>query len=266
MNNRIGVVSCHLASIEPLNDTFARLSALGIQEIEWFWCTDFATRYGADVFQRIRELHKRYAMHASYHAPWTDQWDLGLAPAPQAHQMLMASIHMAEQLGAADITIHMGTCAPAGHSAVSRTGVLHHVSEVLLNTAHEATARKMRLCVENVPRSYSPLALGTDSSDFARFFAHVPSHSVGLNLDTGHGHIMGELYDYIHHHSARLMHVHMHDNDGKTDAHLPPGEGSIDWGRFLSALRIACYTGPIVLEFPEASGKYPDVIRLIRDA
>ena len=33
-----------------------------------------------------------------------------------------------------------------------------------------------------------------------------------------------------------IRHVHIHDNDGKDDAHLPVGDGSIDFGKVMNAV------------------------------
>ena len=36
---------------------------------------------------------------------------------------------------------------------------------------------------------------------------------------------------------GRLCALHLHDNDGTCDAHLPMGQGSIDWSRTFASMR-----------------------------
>ena len=45
-----------------------------------------------------------------------------------------------------------------------------------------------------------------------------------------------------------VHHVHLHDNDGRSDLHLPPGAGTIDWAAVVLALKDAGYDGTITLE------------------
>ena len=37
--------------------------------------------------------------------------------------------------------------------------------------------------------------------------------------------------------AGRLCALHLHDNDGTCDAHLPMGQGNIDWNRTFASMR-----------------------------
>ena len=52
---------------------------------------------------------------------------------------------------------------------------------------------------------------------------------VGICLDFGHAHLDGDLVDAIETVSEHLIAVDVHDNHGRTDDHLVPFEGTIDW-------------------------------------
>jgi sugar phosphate isomerase/epimerase len=45
---------------------------------------------------------------------------------------------------------------------------------------------------------------------------------------------MQEYYELL---GARLIHLHLHDNDGSHDAHAVCGEGRVDWGWVRSVLQ-----------------------------
>jgi sugar phosphate isomerase/epimerase len=48
--------------------------------------------------------------------------------------------------------------------------------------------------------------------------------------------------------SGHLKLVHINDNCGDWDAHLPPGEGTIDWPLIIHELRRNDFHGVLVLE------------------
>jgi sugar phosphate isomerase/epimerase len=76
----------------------------------------------------------------------------------------------------------------------------------------------------------------------------VDTAGVGICLDFGHAHIDGDLVDAIETVSEHLITTHVHDNRGRTDDHLVPYEGSIDWPAALTALQKVGYEGTLMLE------------------
>lgn len=57
-------------------------------------------------------------------------------------------------------------------------------------------------------------------------------------IDTGHAHVNGwELPSVIEALQGKLIGCHVHDNNGDADAHLPVGEGNIDWKGYFSAIK-----------------------------
>lgn len=74
----------------------------------------------------------------------------------------------------------------------------------------------IRLAVENMPKS--------DWLFFKK--PDLELHGMGLVLDVGHAQTCGTLSDFLSH--PALAHVHLHDNSGNSDDHLPLGRGCID--------------------------------------
>jgi sugar phosphate isomerase/epimerase len=69
-----------------------------------------------------------------------------------------------------------------------------------------------------------------------------------LHLDLGHANLNGCTPEmFIREFQGRISHVHLHDNFGRADLHLPPGCGAIDWRKTLKALK-SCYDGTITIE------------------
>jgi sugar phosphate isomerase/epimerase len=52
--------------------------------------------------------------------------------------------------------------------------------------------------------------------------------------------------------------LHVHDNKGHGDDHLPPGDGRIDWTTLLKELAAVNFSGAFILEL--AGGGDPEII------
>jgi sugar phosphate isomerase/epimerase len=74
---------------------------------------------------------------------------------------------------------------------------------------------------------------------------------LGFLFDVGHAHISGgmkEVLDYIRIFKPKLWHVHIHDNHGQEDEHLPLGTAKIEYEKVVSALKKIGYDKTITLE------------------
>jgi sugar phosphate isomerase/epimerase len=69
---------------------------------------------------------------------------------------------------------------------------------------------------------------------------------IGMTFDFGHANTMGKVHEFlpfVH----RANHIHIHDNHGMSDEHLPLGAGTINWdvvGKNITAN----YSGVVVVE------------------
>jgi sugar phosphate isomerase/epimerase len=79
-------------------------------------------------------------------------------------------------------------------------------------------------------------------------FDEVPEHllkltselpkNVGICIDLGHLNIFSEvpLEEWFETFKERIFEFHVHDNDGKSDSHLPIGEGNFNFEKFFNLL------------------------------
>ena len=89
----------------------------------------------------------------------------------------------------------------------------------------------------------------TTAGDMLDLMRDIGSVRVQLCLDTGHALLLSkDVYTAIMQLGDRLETLHIHDNDGKSDQHLPPYMGLLDWDRFLQGLREAGYQGNLSFE------------------
>jgi len=85
---------------------------------------------------------------------------------------------------------------------------------------------------------------------------------VGICWDTGHAHIQhldqGKAIRAL---GKRLKATHIQDNDGRSDQHLLPFYGSIDWFSIIDALRAIGYGGDFTYEVHNSIRPLPDALR-----
>jgi sugar phosphate isomerase/epimerase len=74
----------------------------------------------------------------------------------------------------------------------------------------------------------------------AALLNEIGSHRFRFCLDTGHQHIFSKvsLSVWIENLGKHLSEIHLHDNHGEMDEHLPIGEGSFDFEQLFSLLSL----------------------------
>ncbi|HQC55180.1 MAG TPA: sugar phosphate isomerase/epimerase [Clostridia bacterium] len=85
--------------------------------------------------------------------------------------------------------------------------------------------------------------------DALKLIAEVGKENLGICVDTGHLFVNGEdMVDCVNKTQGYTVHYHIDDNFGKSDDHLVPGEGSIDFKPFIDALNKHNYKGYLAVE------------------
>jgi sugar phosphate isomerase/epimerase len=101
----------------------------------------------------------------------------------------------------------------------------------------------VRLALEVIPNrladAQSLVDLLEDELDLER---------LGLCLDTGHANILGDVSEAVEIAGGYVIATHLHDNDGRADAHQVPFTGGIDWPTVLMAFRKVGYEGTWIFE------------------
>jgi sugar phosphate isomerase/epimerase len=129
---------------------------------------------------------------------------------------------------------------------------MEHVADSLNRVAQRCRELGIRLVLENM----LPHLFFGRPRDVLWVLGALDTIDVGICLDTGHAHLSGDLRTVVHKLSGHLWMVHASDNRGQFDDHLPPGEGNIQWDRFIDQLACMHFHGTLILEI--ASG--PDVL------
>jgi sugar phosphate isomerase/epimerase len=196
-------------SAHPLTAPFDFALAHGFDAFEWFpdkradgsgWvAADLGAAERHEIRARARDAGLSLSVHAPVHAdPLHDR----------THRDLEDSLRLAVDLGAGLLNIHFSDPRRAEDLArelppwIDRCGI-----------------SGLRLVLENVP--------ATGPEDFNRLFALLPRNGVGMCLDIGHANLHpGTHNDYVGYvdrlrPEVNIAHLHLHENEGDRDSHLP---------------------------------------------
>ena len=90
----------------------------------------------------------------------------------------------------------------------------------------------------------------SDPHEYAQFFDELNDpDNFTCCIDTGHAGITGEdCGDTIRVMGSRVRALHLNDNDFRTDGHLIPFQGKIDWDDVMRALAEIDYQGDFTFE------------------
>jgi sugar phosphate isomerase/epimerase len=155
------------------------------------------------------------------------------------------------------LVVHLGVPSGKGGAGEnSRTAALRSAEEI----AALAESAGVRVAFEVIPNELStPEALVT------MIDKGLDARHVGLCLDFGHAHLMGDVVDAVETAAEHLIATHVHDNRGRSDDHLVPYLGSIPWDAALLSMQKIGYEGTYLMEIA-ASGPAADVLEEARRA
>lgn len=251
-------ISTHLFHAERLTrDHLAQIARHGFEAIEVF-----ATRTHFDYHDpaAIADLgtwlkETGLALHG-IHAPITDSltapdnWGPTISNAvtdsakrQTAVKEADAALNIARQIPADVFVVHMGTPTAQGGEN-NRTAAFRSVEDI----CRLAEPIGIRVALEVIPNPISDPA-----SIVALLERDLDAPRTGICLDIGHAFLIGDVADAIETVSEHLITTHLHDNDGKTDAHLVPFEGRINWDVALMTLQKVGFDGTYLLELANTS-------------
>lgn len=202
--------------------------------------------------RRLRKISAELGLWLTAHVPI---YDVNLACpirslAASALREMLETVNLAAEVGADLVVVHPGHVhedylgLDGEYERAWRRFALG--MELLLSCAQE---RGISLVLENKQRSRVRDLILT-AEEHARALERFPG--LGACLDLGHLHTTGEDFrPYLAALGNRLLHVHLHDNRGERDEHLPLGGGSAPWQAFMADLAGQGYRGRIILEIPD---------------
>jgi sugar phosphate isomerase/epimerase len=269
-NRQFGVSTHLFHNYRLVRDHLVEIGAHGFERVELFATrTHFDYRNPAavaDLQQWLAEA--RLELHG-VHAPvgesftggrWGPMLSLASADADaraRAVEEAEAALQIARRIPFGVLIAHLGVPrTQASPTDNSRDGARRSI-DTLRGLAEPLG---VRVAVEVIPNELSR------AGSLVHFIEEVLEEAeVGICLDFGHAHMDGDLVDAIETVSEHLITTHVHDNRGRTDDHLVPFEGSIDWPAALTAVQKVGYDGTLLLEIA-AHGSAKDTLQKARKA
>ncbi|MBM2837493.1 MAG: Xylose isomerase domain protein barrel [Deltaproteobacteria bacterium] len=184
-----------------------------------------------EEFAESCKLLKKAGLSITFHAPYLDMSpgspDLKIRAV--VLERMNQVMDMAEIAGPSAIVVHGGYDKWRFDGNMDMW--LKNSLEVWPSIVRRAGKMGTRLAMENVfddiPEPITKLLNAIDSPHFAHCF------------DVGHFRLFSKvtIEEWFRQLGKRMIEVHIHDNNGGRDEHLPPGEGDIDFAKFFSLIR-----------------------------
>jgi sugar phosphate isomerase/epimerase len=155
------------------------------------------------------------------------------------------SLAVAVELGASKAVLHPSMAVGMGPFVLD--AVKGYAFDFLSEMVAAAQRLETTICLENMfPRN----RLGVEPDDFEAIFSAFPS--LKLTLDTGHANIDDRggrrLKELVERFGSRIGHLHISDNRGQRDDHLPVGRGTVRFRRLVRQLKATGYDDTATLE------------------
>jgi sugar phosphate isomerase/epimerase len=189
-----------------------------------------------DLISLIEYVESSYGLGISVHTPFSDL-NIASLNAPIWQETLRQIEAVIEELAdhAHIFVIHPGYVSPL--AAFCPEKALEKNKQALIRLVQCAKECQVTATVENMVNE--EFLLGR----FPHEIEEMRSDGLGFTFDVGHANTADAIHSFS---QMKIDHVHLHDNNGQTDEHLPLGAGNINLEQTMQAFRR--YKGIFVLE------------------
>ncbi len=196
--------------------------------------------------KRILELLTKFGHPAIAHTAWWIDFGSGYDIIRKGWvEEAKLSIDAAKALNINEINFHFYSIGLTKEYKPYHKHILNNIVKSLKEVVNYANSKRMTIIFENSPIEKS--VAGIEKYKFV--IDNVPRLKV--HLDVGHAFIengMKGVRDYIFTFKNMIEHVHVHDNHGEGDEHLPLGKGKIDFKQVVKWLKQINYNKTITFE------------------
>jgi sugar phosphate isomerase/epimerase len=246
-------VSTHLFHEQRLTrDHLVHIAAHGFEAVEVFATRSHFDYHSpaatADLAEWLSDTGlSLHSIHApAFEALRNGQWLGALSNASSVESRratavgeARAALEVATRIPFRFLVMHVGLPSEAPSVDNDSAAALRSIEEL----APLAAGVGVRLALEVIPNSMSSAAA------LARLVEDdLDGLDVGVCLDYGHAHMMGDVVEAVEILSGHLWTTHVHDNHGRRDDHLVPFDGGIDWDGAMMATQKIGYDGMLMFE------------------
>jgi sugar phosphate isomerase/epimerase len=268
-------VSTHLFHHERLTrDHFSAIAAHGFEMVEVFATrTHFDYHNPAAVADLQQWLAEAGVTLRSVHAPTAASfvggvWGGSMSIASvepelreRAVRDTLQALYIARRIPIAVLVLHLGIPRMQPRDGdVGSQDVRGAAKKSVEELVKAAGPLGVRVAVEVIPNEISR------AGSLVHFVEDdLDGLGVGICLDFGHAHIDGDVVEAVETVSEHVIATHLHDNNARSDDHLMPMDGTIDWAGALTAVQKIGYEGPLMFEVG-AKGPSKDSLARLKKA
>jgi sugar phosphate isomerase/epimerase len=247
-------ISTHLYHDQRLDrEHLAQIASYGFETIELFATrTHFDYHDGVAIDALAAWLSETRLRLNSIHAPITasmrnGQWGEGYSNAASdsakrqtAVREAEAALQIAKRIPFDVMVVHLGTPTAKSQPGDNNRGAAFKSAEDICSLAEPLG---VRVALEVIPND-----LSTAASLVTMIERDFETTSIGICMDFGHAHIMGDVADAVETAAEHLIATHVHDNRRRDDEHLVPYLGTINWDMALMTMQKIGYDGTYLME------------------
>ena len=252
-------VSTHLYHEHRLNQAhLVEIAAAGFDAIEVFATRSHFDYHDAQAIRSLKDwlATARLELH-SVHAPITDVFANGRGQRrfstatrhsderSATMREMEAAVKIASVIPFKYLVVHLGVplAQHPGPEDNDHNAALRSVEDI----HRMADAAGVRVALEVMGNNLST------PSDLVDMLEHnFEGSDVGICMDVGHAHLLGDTADAIETTSEYLITTHIHDNRRQSDDHLVPFQGNMNWAATMMAFEKIGYDGVLMYEVKAA--------------
>lgn len=195
-----------------------------------------------NTMSEVREIIETSGIELCLHAPFFELNIAALCPGIREASVwsIKKTADLGQKLGAKVMVVHNGGYQPPGPPGSSRSNddrMRNHWDnnlESLRLITDYAEARGVTVCLENI--GFDPFSIDGSFEDMLEIRDKV-GPALRFTLDMGHARLQDGARRGIDLLGNNIRHIHLTDNFGKRDDHLPLGDGNYDYSEFAGFLR-----------------------------
>lgn len=209
-----------------------------------------------ETLPQVKDILASYDLIYTVHSPFSDIniSSLNKNIRKESIRQIKYCIFAVHEIGGEVLTFH-----PGRHSAAtskSRENTKKILFESLKEISDFNKDYGVTIALENMPDTF--ITTMRVSHEVLEVLEKKQLSGIKHTMDVGHLETNNvDIGEYIHDLKDYLVHIHLHDNFGEFDNHLPIGEGNINFPKIFRALEDIKYNGKIILEMT----KTEDIIK-----
>jgi sugar phosphate isomerase/epimerase len=233
--------------IKPVGEELEEIAAMGFDYLEL--TMDPPQAHYSTIRQQTKSILgvlNSHAMKVVCHLPtFVSTADLTDSIREASLREMFNSLEVAAELGSSKVVLHPGHIGGLG--VYVKEIALAYANESLASIIDRAEDLGLCVCLENM---FPKCRAFIEPDDFTEILGRFPK--LKITLDTGHANMGSQggqrIFRFIKQFGPRIGHLHVSDNSGARDDHIPVGSGTIDFLKIINTLKKCGYDDTATLE------------------